>query len=80
VSDDNGDVFLLLATFVFAALSFLALGWTLNGIGPALLATSGRVWQLRMQWLRHRSWLHHKDSGFAPGTQHLVLAAQSSQR
>ena len=28
-----------------------------------------------MQWLRHRSWLRHRDSEFAPGTQHLALLA-----
>jgi hypothetical protein len=70
-----GDFFLMLLSLVLAALSLLAHGWTLNGIGPALIATAGGVWQLWMQWLRHRSWLRHQASGFAPGTQHLALAA-----
>jgi hypothetical protein len=52
-----------------AALSLLAHGWTSGGVGPAALASAGGAWQLGMQWLRHR------DSGFAPGTQHLALAA-----
>jgi hypothetical protein len=69
------DYFLLLLSLSFAALSLLAQGWTLNGVGPALLATAGGLWQLGMQWLRHRSWVRHRDSGFAPGTQHLALSA-----
>lgn len=70
-----GDFILLLLSLAFAALSLLAHGWTLNGIGPALLSTAGGFWQLWMQWLRHRSWLRHKDEGFAPGTQHLAISA-----
>lgn len=70
-----GDYLLLLLPLGFAAVSLLAHGWTLNGIGPAVLSTAGGFWQLWMQWLRHRSWLRHKDSGFAPGTQHLAISA-----
>jgi hypothetical protein len=69
-----GDFILLFLSLAFAALSLLAHGWTLNGIGPALLSTGG-FWQLWMQWLRHRSGLRHKDEGFAPGTQHLAISA-----
>ena len=70
-----GDLLLLFLSLAFAGLSLVAHGWTLNGVGPALLATAGGFWQLWMQWLRHRSWLRHKDSGFAPGTQHLAISA-----
>src|SRR5690242_5864241 len=70
-----GDYLLLLISLGCAAVSLLAHGWTLNGIGPALLSTAGGFWQLWMQWLRHRSWLRHKESGFAPGTQHLAISA-----
>jgi hypothetical protein len=70
-----GDFILLILALGFAVLSLLAHGFTPNGVGPALLATAGGVWQLWMQWLRHRSWLRHQDSGFAPGTQHLATAA-----
>jgi hypothetical protein len=69
------DFILLFLSFGFAALSLLAHGWTLNGFGPALLATAGGFWQLWMQWLRHKSWLRHRDSGFSPGAQHLALSA-----
>lgn len=70
-----GDFILLFLALAFAAASLIAQGWTLNGIGPALLSTAGGLWQLWMQWLRHRSWLRHKDEGFAPGTQHLAICA-----
>jgi hypothetical protein len=70
-----GDFILLLFSLGFAFVSLLAHGWTLSGVGPALLATAGGAWQLWMQWLRHRSWLRHRDSGFVPGTQHLATAA-----
>jgi hypothetical protein len=40
-----------------------------------MLATASGFWQVWMQWLRHRSWLRYRDSGFAPGTQHLMTAA-----
>jgi hypothetical protein len=70
-----GDLLLLLLSLAFAGLCLLAHGWTLNGVGPAMLATAGGFWQHWMQWLRHRSWLRHKDSGFAPGTQHLAISA-----
>jgi len=66
--------FLLVLSLGFAVMSVLVHGWTLNGIVPALLATTGGFWQLWMECLRHRSWLEHRDSGFAPGTQHLALA------
>jgi hypothetical protein len=70
-----GDLILLLLTLAFAALSLLAHGWTLNGIGPALLATAGGVWQLWMQRLRRRSYLRHRNTDFIPGTQQLAIAA-----
>ncbi|MFO0866574.1 MAG: hypothetical protein U0744_18365 [Gemmataceae bacterium] len=70
-----GDFLLLFLSLGFAALSLVAHGWTLNGIGPAVLSTVGGFWQLWMQWLRHRSYLRHRDSGFIPGTQHLAISA-----
>ena len=70
-----GDFILLFLSLAFAALNLLAHGWTLNGIGPALLSGMGGCWQLWMQWLRHRNWQRHRDSGFAPGTQHLAFSA-----
>jgi hypothetical protein len=70
-----GDFILLILSLAFAAVSLVAHGWTVNGIGPALLSTAGGLWQLWMQWLRHRSWLRHKDEGFAPSTQHLAISA-----
>jgi hypothetical protein len=69
------DFFALLLSLVFATLCLLAHGWTLNGVGPAVLSTAGGLWQLWMQWLRHKSYLRHRDSGFAPGTQHLACSA-----
>lgn len=69
------DIFLLLLSLLVAFTSLAIQGWTINGIGPAVLASAGGFWQLWMQWLRHRSWLRHRESGFAPGTQHLALAA-----
>jgi len=69
------DLILLVLSLGFAAISLLAHGWTLNGVGPALLATAGGVWQLWMQWLRHRSWLRPRESGFAPGKQQLAVSA-----
>jgi hypothetical protein len=50
-----GDFLLLLLSLALAGISLLSHGWTLNGIGPALLSTAGGFWQLWMQWLRHRS-------------------------
>jgi hypothetical protein len=70
-----GDFILLFLSLGFAFMSLLVQGFTLSGIGPALLATAGGIWHLWMQWLRHRSWLRHRDSGFVPGTQHLAMAA-----
>jgi hypothetical protein len=69
------DFILLFLSLGFATLSLLAHSWTVSGIGPAMLATAGGIWQLWMQWLRHRSWLRHRDSGFAPGTQHFAISA-----
>jgi hypothetical protein len=69
------DFILLFLALVFAVVNLCAHGWTLNGIGPALLSMTGSFWQLGMQWLRHRNWLRHRDSGFAPGTQHLAVSA-----
>jgi len=31
------------------------------------------VWKILFGWLRHRSFLKHRASGFVPGTQHLSL-------
>lgn len=70
-----GDFLLLFVPLAFAGICLLAHGWTVHGVGPALLATAGGVWNLWMQWLRHRSWLRHKDSEFVPGTQHLAISA-----
>jgi len=69
------DFILFSLSLAFAAISLVAHGWTVNGVGPAILSSAGGCWQLWMQWLRHRSWLRHRDSGFAPGTQHLALSA-----
>jgi len=69
------DFILLFLSLGFAAFSLLDHGWTMNGVGPALLATAGGFRQLWMQWLRHRSWLRFRDSGFVPGTQHLAISA-----
>lgn len=69
------DFVLLLQSAGVAIFSLARHGWTLNGIGPAVLSMTAGAWQLSMQWLRHRSWLRHRDSGFAPGTQHLALSA-----
>ena|SRR5579871_2814272 len=44
-----------------------------GAVGPAVLLITGAGWNLWMEELRHRSWLRHRDNGFAPGTQHLVL-------
>jgi hypothetical protein len=62
-------------SLVLAILCVVVHGWTLNGVGPALLAVAGGFWEFWMQWLRHRNWLRHRDSGFVPGTQHLALSA-----
>ena len=67
------DFALLFLSLGIAALSLLAYGW--DGVGPAIIATAGGVWQLWLQWLRHRSWLRHRHLGFSPGTQHLASAA-----
>ncbi len=69
------DFVLLFGCTVLAGASLVAHGWGVNGIGPAVLALAGGLWNVWMQWLRHRSWLRHRDSGFAPGTQHLSCLA-----
>ena len=69
------DFFLLLLSLLVAAVSLALNGLTLRGVGPAFLACAGGFWLLWMQWLRYVSWLRHRDSGFAPGTQHLALLA-----
>ncbi len=70
-----GDYLLLFLSLAFAAMNLLLHGWTLNGIGPALLSMAGGFWHVWMQWLRHRNWLRHKDADFIPGTQHLAISA-----
>ena len=67
------DFLILIVTWVLACCWVVAHGLTVNGIGPAALLLVGGTWNFWMQWLRHRSWLRHRDSGFAPGTQHLAL-------
>jgi hypothetical protein len=69
------DFLLLVMSLGLAAGSIFVHGWTLTGIMPAGLILAGAFWHLWMQWLRHRSWLRHRESGFAPGTQHLALSA-----
>jgi hypothetical protein len=69
------DFLLLLMSLGVVAGSVFVHGWTLTGIGPAGLILAGTFWHLWMQWLRLRSWLRHRESGFAPGTQHLALSA-----
>jgi hypothetical protein len=67
------DFLILIVTWVLACCWILTQGLTLNGIGPAALLLVGGTWNFWIQWLRHRSWLDHRDSGFAPGTQPLAL-------
>jgi hypothetical protein len=69
------DFILLIVSIALAAESFALQGWTVHGIGPAILSVAGGIWQFWMQWLRHRSWLRNQESGFAPGTQYLALSA-----
>ena len=69
------DFLLLVISLAVAAGSVFVRGWTLDGVGPAGLLLAGGFWQFWMQWLRHRSWLRHRESGFAPGTQHLAISA-----
>jgi lysylphosphatidylglycerol synthetase-like protein (DUF2156 family) len=69
------DFILLLLSLGFAVISLLVHGWTLNGTGPVLLCTAGGFWQIWMQWLRHQSYLRHKNEDFIPGTQHLAISA-----
>jgi hypothetical protein len=42
---------------------------------PFCVMLAGFLWWALMGWLRHRSWTKHRHSGFAPGTQHLVMLA-----
>jgi hypothetical protein len=67
------DFLILVVTWALASFAVMAHGLTWNGVGPAILMVVGGTWNFWMQWLRHRSWLRHRDSGFAPGTQHLAL-------
>ena len=69
------DFVLLFVSITAAVMSVTLQGWTVNGIGPAILLMAGGMWQFGMQWLRHRTWLQHRDSGLTPGTQHLALSA-----
>jgi hypothetical protein len=69
------DFILLFLSLGLAALSIFNNGWTINGVGPALLVSAAGFWQFWLQWLRHRSWLRHRDSGSVPGTQHLAISA-----
>jgi hypothetical protein len=69
------DYLILIVTGGLASLWVSALGLTLDGLGPAALVFGAGIWNFWMQWLRHRSWLRHRDSGFAPGTPHLALFA-----
>ncbi len=69
------DFILLIVSVAVAVMSIIARGWTLHGIGPAILAMAGGIGHFWMQFLRHRSWLRHRDSGFAPGTQYLAISA-----
>lgn len=68
------SIVLLVLSLVFAVLALLAHGWTATGVGPAVLAVAGGLWQWGMEQLRDRSARQHRDSGFLPGTQHLALA------
>jgi hypothetical protein len=68
--------FVLLAISVTAGtFCVITRGWTMNGIGPATLLIAGGLWQLWMQWLRHRSWLQSRGRKSAPATQHLAISA-----
>lgn len=67
------DFLFVLLALGLAAFAVACDGWTLNSVGPGVLLIAGSVWNLWMSWLRHRSWLHHRESGFAPPTQHLLL-------
>ena len=70
-----GDFLLLLLSIVLAAALLVAKGWTIAGVGPAMLSVAAGLWQLWMQWLRHRSYLRHRGSGFVPPTQGLNTLA-----
>jgi hypothetical protein len=43
--------------------NWLPLG--LAGLGIAAIVVT--------EWLRHHSWVKHRDSGFAPSTQHIAM-------
>lgn len=70
-----GDFLLLLLSVALAAAMILANGWTITGVGPAAVSVAAGLWQLWMQWLRHRSYLRHRNSGFVPPTQGLNMLA-----
>jgi hypothetical protein len=66
-------VLMFLGTLLLAGFSLAAFGFTINTTGPPALYVLGAGWQLWMEWLRHRSALRHRHTGFMPGTQHLAL-------
>jgi hypothetical protein len=41
---------------------------------PILLAMAGVASIVITEWVRYRSYLKHRGSGFVPGTQHFALA------
>ena len=67
------DALLLIVTWGLAGRWVYIRGLTPSGIGPAVLLFLGGAWHIGMQWLRHRRWQRHRESGFAPGTQALDL-------
>jgi hypothetical protein len=40
---------------------------------PLSFVGLGIVSLIVTEWLRHRSWLKHRASGFAPSTQHIAV-------
>ena len=69
------DFLILLGTWGVAACLAFRRGRTPGDLGQATLFFLGGAWHTWFQWLRHRSWLRHRGSGFAPGTQHLAILA-----
>jgi hypothetical protein len=63
----------LLVAGLVAGLLVAGFGVEINSVGPAALLVLGAGWQLWMEWLRDRLWLRYRNTGFVPGTQHLVL-------